>query len=149
MALSKPLKASLINVEGGRASSANAPLGGATGTATAGSLIKLFEGSGVNQQSPYAYSDFDGKSYAQAIGPINAGGRFLSDSFQVCQSSAVTQYWYEGVAGTLPGLGDKCYDTSTVPGTVLPTGYYRRGPNFSDKKMQIGNTGEIITLVNC
>jgi len=66
MALSKPLKASLINVEGGRASSANAPLAGAgaTSVAQAGSLIKLFIDSGVNQDASYAYSDFDGKSFS-------------------------------------------------------------------------------------
>ena len=149
MALSKPLKASLINVEGGRASGANAPLGGATGTAAAGSLIKLFEGSGVNQNSPYAYSDFDGKSYAQAVGPISAGPRFASFNFTTCITPGVTQYWYEGTAGTLPSVGAICYDTSNVPGTVLQAGHYRRTQNISDGRMQIGNIGQILTINNC
>ena len=64
-----PLSANMINVEGNRSGTALAPLGGQTGTAAAGSLVKLFENaspSGVNQNSPYNYSDFYGKSFGTA-----------------------------------------------------------------------------------
>ena len=154
MALPAPgnsISANQINVEATRSGTANAPLAGASadGTPQAGSLVKIYEAAGVNQSAPHAYSEFYSKSYAQTIGPINAGGRFTVNSVQVCQSSDTTQYWYQGTAGTLPGVGDKCYDTSTVPGTVLQAGWYRRGPNFSDQKMEIGNTGAIITLQSC
>ena len=152
MALPGPgnsISANQINVEATRSGTANAPLSGTSSTPQAGSLVKIYEAAGVPQEAPHAYSEFYSKSYAQTIGPINAGGRFTVNSFQVCQSSDTTQYWYQGTAGTLPGVGDKCYDTSTVPGTVLQAGWYRRGPNFSDQKMEIGNTGAIITLQSC
>ena len=119
-------------------------------TALANGYYKITSNTAIYVQNGVVDSISTGcGSCTSVIGPISAGGRFINNSFQVCQSSSVTQYWYEGTAGTLPGVGDKCYDTSTVPGTVLPTGWYRRGPNFSDQKMQIGNTGAIITLQSC
>ena len=87
-------------------------------------------------------------SCTSVIGPISASGRESSSQF-VCFNSGTTQYWYEGTAGTLPGLGDKCYDTSSVPGTVLVAGWYRKDTNTSDGRMQIDSTGVIITDEAC
>ena len=72
------IKASDINLEAARATSANAPLGVQTGTAGAGSLVKLYDTatpSPVDQNSPYAYSDFYGKSYTP---PVIACGTLLN-----------------------------------------------------------------------
>jgi len=72
------IKASDINLEAARATSANAPLGVQTGTAGAGSLVKLYDDatpSPVDQNSPYAYSDFYGKSYTP---PVIACGTLLN-----------------------------------------------------------------------
>ena len=152
MALPAPgnsISANQINVEATRSGTANAPLSGTSSTPQAGSLVKIYEGAGVNQSAPHAYSEFYSKSYAQVVGPINAGPRSASYNFAICFQGGITQYWYQGTAGTLPSVGAICYDTSNVPGTVLQAGHYRRTQNISDGRMQIGNIGQILTINNC
>ena len=61
------IKASQINTEAGRSSSAEAPLSGSSSTPQAGSLVKIYEGSGVNQAAPHSYSEFYGKSFVQGL----------------------------------------------------------------------------------
>ena len=118
-------------------------------TALANGYYKITSNTAIYVQNGVVDSISTGcGSCTSVIGPISASGRESSSQF-VCFNSQTTQYWYEGTAGTLPGLGDKCYDTSTVPGTVLVAGWYRKGPNTGDGRMQIGNTGAIITDEAC
>jgi hypothetical protein len=122
-----PLSANMINVEGNRSGTANAPLGGQTGTAAAGSLVKLFENaspSGVNQNSPYNYSDFYGKSFGTARSTNYYQLDYYGTStpfanvYDACSSSSwhstqLLTFYYSGTLGN----GTVCFDAST--GTTL------------------------------
>jgi len=141
MALSYPMKASLINVEGGRTSTANAPLAGAgaTSTAQAGSLIKLFVGSGVNQDASYAYSDFLNKSYLyqQIYGSV--GGQ----QFNVCGLAYTPYYFAQTGTETSPATGTRCF--SDINGTVLTQNWHRRDQT---SRMNIDSNGDVNSIVN-
>ena len=118
-------------------------------TALANGYYKITSNTAIYVQNGVVDSISTGcGSCTSVIGPISASGRESSSQF-VCFNSGTTQYWYEGTAGTLPGLGDKCYDTSSVPGTVLVAGWYRKGTDTSDGRMQIDSTGVIITDEAC
>ncbi len=58
------IKASQINTEAGRSSSANAPLSGSSSTPQAGSLVKIYEDAGVDQSAPHSYSEFYGVTFS-------------------------------------------------------------------------------------
>ena len=142
MALSYPMKASLINVEGGRASGANAPLAGAgaTSNAQAGSLIKLFINSGVNQDASYAYSDFLNKSYSlyqQIYGSI--GG----SQANVCALAYSPYYFAQTGTETSPAIGTRCF--SNTSGTVLTQNWHRRDQT---SRMNIDSNGDVNSIVN-
>ena len=118
-------------------------------TALANGYYKITSNTAIYVQNGVVDSISTGcGSCTSVIGPISASGRESSSQF-VCFNSGTTQYWYEGTAGTLPGLGDKCYDTSSVRGTVLVAGWYRKDTNTSDGRMQIDSTGVIITDEAC
>ena len=118
-------------------------------TALANGYYKITSNTAIYVQNGVVDSISTGcGSCTSVIGPISASGRESSSQF-VCFNSGTTQYWYEGTAGTLPGLGDKCYDTSSVPGTVLVAGWYRKDTDTSDGRMQIDSTGVIITDEAC
>ena len=118
-------------------------------TALANGYYKITSNTAIYVQNGVVDSISTGcGSCTSVIGPISASGRESSSQF-VCFNSGTTQYWYEGTAGTLPGLGDKCYDTSSVPGTVLVAGWYRKGPDTGDGRMQIDSVGAIITDEAC
>ena len=141
MALSYPMKASLINVEGGRTSTANAPLAGAgaTSVAQAGSLIKLFVGSGVDQNASYAYSDFLNKSYLyqQIYGSV--GGQ----QFNVCGLAYTPYYFGQTGTETSPAIGTRCF--SNISGTVLTQNWHRRDQT---SRMNIDSNGDVNAIVN-
>ena len=61
------IKASQINTEAGRSSSAEAPLSGSSSTPQAGSLVKIYEGAGVNQSAPHSYSEFYGIAFSREL----------------------------------------------------------------------------------
>ena len=61
------IKASQINTEAGRSSDAEAPLSGSSSTPQAGSLVKLYEGAGVNQAAPHSYSEFYGAAFSREL----------------------------------------------------------------------------------
>ena len=63
-AAGNPISANMINVEATRSGTANAPLSGTSSTPQAGSLVKIYEDSGVNQSAPHAYSEFYSKSFS-------------------------------------------------------------------------------------
>jgi len=72
------ISANQINVEATRSGTANAPLSGTSATPQAGSLVKIYENSGVNQVAPHKYSEFYSKSYEgdniDCGGAISANG---------------------------------------------------------------------------
>tara|TARA_R110001632_G_scaffold13417_1_gene46134 strand:+ start:210 stop:665 length:456 start_codon:yes stop_codon:yes gene_type:complete len=150
MPLSKPLKASDINVEGGRASNANAPLAGAgaSSTAQAGSLIKLYENSGVNQDASYAYSDFDGKSFVSVTG-FNCTTTAQSSAGFACLEVSTTTYFFTPTsAGQVYPIAGNNVWTSAAGTTGLPSGWYRMG-NFD--RFNVNSNGIITngTVVTC
>tara|TARA_R110002020_G_scaffold135828_1_gene303261 strand:+ start:1268 stop:1729 length:462 start_codon:yes stop_codon:yes gene_type:complete len=61
------IKASQINTEAGRSSSAEAPLSGSSSTPQAGSLVKIYEDAGVNQAAPHSYSEFYGIAFSREL----------------------------------------------------------------------------------
>jgi len=71
------ISANQINVEATRSGTANAPLSGTSATPQAGSLVKIYENSGVNQVAPHKYSEFYSKSYGGDN--INCGGNIDAD----------------------------------------------------------------------
>ena len=156
MPLSKPLKASDINVEGGRASTANAPLAGAgaSSTAQAGSLIKLYENSGVNQDASYAYSDFDGKSFVSVTG-FNCTTTAKSSSSNACNEFLTTTYFFTPTSAgqTLPIAGNNVWldsaGTQKLPGGSTNNFYRMGGPG--GQYFQVNSLGVIInaSVGNC
>ena len=77
------ISASMINTESATVSTTNAPLGVQTGTAGAGSLVKRYDTatpSPVDQNSPYAYSDFYGKSFTSPDIPCGTSGTLSAGS---------------------------------------------------------------------
>ena len=150
MPLSKPLKASDINVEGGRASTANAPLAGAgaSSTAQAGSLIKLYENSGVNQDASYAYSDFDGKSFVSVTG-FNCTTTAQSSSGFACLEVSTTTYFFTPTsAGQVYPIAGNNVWTSAAGTTKLASGWYRMG-NFD--RFNVNSSGIVVngTIASC
>ena len=119
------IKASDINLEAARATTANAPLGVQTGTAGTGSLVKLYDNatpSPVDQNSPYAYSDFYGKSYTpptiscdSGLSQGGGGGYFEANINFGSDTGAIIVYFWpqsvpDGVAFTYNGT---TYNTLT------------------------------------
>ena len=126
-----PISANMINVEGNRSGTTQAPLGVQTGTAGAGSLVKLFENaspSAVDQNSPYNYSDFYGKSFGTAR-TIKYYQRYyygtttpFASVFDACGSSAWSSsstfnFYYSGTLGN----GTVCFDAVTGSTLEFPS----------------------------
>ena len=129
------IKASDINLEAARATSANAPLGVQTGTAGAGSLVKLYDDatpSPVDQNSPYAYSDFYGKSYTPPVISCNNNVLWNSNGYGYFEAQidygttlgAIVIYYYvfqapDGIAFVRNGIKYTKL-TSATDGVVGP-----------------------------
>jgi len=125
MALSYPMKVSLINVEANRASNtANSRASGTTSTPTATSLFGLYASSGVNQAAPHKWSEFNGKSFASVT---SYSSSVIGVFTQACpfngSNPGLSQTYYHDGSGTLPAQGDVCYSNSGGT-TVLLAGYY-------------------------
>ncbi|GAF98414.1 unnamed protein product, partial [marine sediment metagenome] len=118
------MKASLMNIEAGRSGTANAPLSGTSSTPQAGSLVKIYENSGVNQSSPHAYSEFNGKSYTS----VTAYSSSTTQSFGTVCTSTIDQTYYHSGSGAQPTTGDFCYSNSAGT-TPLAAGYYHFDTN--------------------
>jgi len=144
------IKASQINTEAGRSSSAEAPLSGSSSTPQAGSLVKIYEGAGVNQAAPHSYSEFYGKSYQIGLElrdvytfdsePI---GYYYSASIgdAVNLSSGDVIYTDSGLTTTL-GLGTYLQDISNDPE------YHCDASESCGMVMSINSSGEI-TSIGC
>jgi hypothetical protein len=112
------IKASQINTEAGRSSSAEAPLSGSSSTPQAGSLVKIYEGAGVNQSAPHSYSEFHGITFVGV----------LTDVFFFPNPVAVT-YYYSSSIGNAANLtiGDIIYTDSALTTTLTADTYYQAG----------------------
>jgi len=119
------IKASQINTEAGRSSNAEAPLSGSSSTPQAGSLVKIYEGSGVDQSAPHSYSEFYG---------ITFDVRVLTDVYYDTSAPIdYYDYYYDGSIGDAENLsnGDVIY-TDTALTTTLPADtYYQEASSAS------------------
>jgi len=118
------ISANQINVEATRSGTANAPLSGTSSTPQNGSLIKIYEDSGVNQVAPHKFSEFYGRSFPTTTAySSSVMGVFL----QACpfngSNPGLSQTYYHNGSGSLPAAGDKCTSDS-AGNTVLLAGYY-------------------------
>ena len=109
------IKASQINTEANRSSSAEAPLSGDSSTPQAGSLVKIYEGSGVNQSAPHSYSEFYGKSFALTAFQMTVG--CVGDLTGCCSAlgNQSTSTHYHNGSGTYPVVGDTVYKGNGDP----------------------------------
>jgi hypothetical protein len=110
------IKASQINTEAGRSSNAEAPLSGDSSTPQAGSLVKLYEGAGVNQAAPHSYSEFYGKSFNLTAFQSSSFSLGTNDTV-MCNSlyGSTTYTRYHNGSGTLPSVGDTVYYDDLTP----------------------------------
>ena len=118
------IKASQINTEAGRSSSAEAPLSGSSSTPQAGSLVKIYEGSGVDQSAPHSYSEFYG---------ITFDVRVLTDVYHNTSTPVYYDYYYDGSIGDAENLsnGDVLYTDTALTTTLSADTYYQDSSNAS------------------
>ena len=143
------IKASQINTEAGRSSSANAPLSGSSSTPQAGSLVKIYEGAGVDQSAPHSYSEFYGITYVGV----------LKDVYTIHTSNS-SDYYYNGSIGDAVNLsnGDVIYTDSALTTTLGAGSYVQVRSNDPEYHcdnsescamlMSINSSGEI-TYIEC
>ena len=119
------IKASQINTEAGRSSSANAPLSGSSSTPQAGSLVKIYEGAGVDQSAPHSYSEFYGISYVGV----------LTDVYYDTSTSPFPTYtyYYDSSIGDASNLsnGDIIYTDQALTTTLPADTYYQNASSAS------------------
>ena len=104
------IKASQINTEAGRSSNAEAPLSGSSSTPQAGSLVKIYEGAGVNQSAPHSYSEFYGKAFSRTLTSVDWGEG----------EPIYSDFYYDGSIGDASNLavGDIIYTDSALTSPV-------------------------------
>jgi len=145
------IKASQINTEAGRSSNAEAPLSGSSSTPQAGSLVKIYEDSGVNQSAPHSYSEFYGKTFAAS--------RTLLDVY-IFDTNNSNTYYYDASIGDAVNLssGDVIYTDSGLTTTLSSGNYVQYQSNDPEYHcdnsencgmiMNINSSGEI-TAIDC
>lgn len=127
------ISASQINTEGGRSSTANAPLSGTSSTPQNGSLVKLFAppNSNVNQSAPHAYSEFYSKSFNTLTSYTSSDMGVFNETCPFNGSvHTLNQTYYHDGSGTYPTAGDTCYSDS-AGNNPLAAGYYVLGNSTS------------------
>ena len=128
MALPGPgnsISANQINVEANRSGTANAPLSGTSSTPQAGSLVKIYENSGVNQTAPHAYSEFYSKTFSTLTSFTSA----IAETGISCTQTLNQTYYHDG-SGTYPVANDTVY-TNSGGTTTIANGRYRLDNNTS------------------
>ena len=118
---SGPLGASDINTEANRSSNANAPLSGDSATPQTGSLVKIYENSGVNQSAPHSYSEFYGKTFT----PGNNAYIENTGSSNTCTASIGTVRgpcdWNQSISSQLKALFEAGSNFNTdTEGVTIP-----------------------------
>ena len=132
------ISANDINVEANRSGTANAPLSGTSSTPQAGSLVKIYENSGVNQAAPHAYSEFYGITYSTLTSFTSA----IAETGLTCTQTLNQTYYHDG-STTYPQNGDFVY-TNSNGSTVVPTGYYKIDNGGNGLYIQVGNSGLVL-----
>lgn len=134
------ISANQINVEAERSGTSNAPLSGSSSTPQTGSLVKIYEDSGVNQVAPHKYSEFYGKTFTptgsafqmtnvtQAVGSLNPA--------QVCKEISdyggfYTTYYHDG-SGALPVAGDNIYTDEELTNAYVPSAFVEAAKGGGD-----------------
>ena len=121
-----PISANMINVEGQRSGTANAPLSGSSSTPQAGSLVKLYAppNSTVDQNAPHAYSEFYSKSWSSLTSYSSSTMGVFNQACPFNGSNpGLSQTYYHNGSGSTPVAGDTCYSDSGGT-SVLAAGYY-------------------------
>ena len=118
-AAGNPIGANQINVEANRSGTANAPLSGTSSTPQAGSLVKIYENSGVNQSAPHAYSEFYSKTFA-TLTSFLVGTGIVEGGNTACSTLGSSFTYYHDGSGTYPATGDIVYTNSA--GTTPASG---------------------------
>ena len=131
-AAGNPIGANQINVEANRSGTANAPLSGTSSTPQAGSLVKIYENSGVNQSAPHAYSEFYSKTFA-TLTSFLVGAGIVEGGNTACNTLGSSFTYYHDGSGTYPATGDIVYTNSagTTPasgGTGTNYAVFAAGP---------------------
>ena len=124
-AAGNPISANQINVEATRSGTANAPLSGTSSTPQAGSLVKIYENSGVNQSAPHAYSEFYSKTFSTLTSFTSA----IAETGISCTQTLNQTYYHDG-SGTYPVANDIVY-TNSGGTTTIANGRYRLDNNTS------------------
>ena len=134
------ISANQINVEAERSGTSNAPLSGSSSTPQAGSLVKIYEDSGVNQVAPHKYSEFYSKTFTptgtafqmtnvtQGVGSLNPA--------QVCKEISdyggfYTTYYHDG-SGALPVAGDNIYTDEELTNAYVPSAFVEAAKGGGD-----------------
>lgn len=117
------IKASQINTEAGRSSSAEAPLSGDSSTPQAGSLVKIYESAGVNQSAPHSYSEFYGKSLTLTAFQMTVGCIGGSEGCCSALAEESTSTHYHNGSGTYPVVGDTVYKSNLDPYSFNNSGF--------------------------
>ena len=139
--VSGQISANDINVEATRSGTANAPLSGTSSTPQAGSLVKIYEDSGVNQSAPHSYSEFHGKTYASST----AYDSSTTQNFSGVCSASIDQLYYHTGSGAQPTTGDFCY-TDEAQTSPIAAGYYKF--NFDKWTRITSSVGEFTGTTN-
>ncbi len=149
------ISANQINVEATRSGTANAPLSGTSSTPQAGSLVKIYENSGVNQAAPHAYSEFYSKTFA-SVTAFLVGAGIVEGGNTACSTLGSSFTYYHDGSGTYPAVGDKVYTNSggTTPasgGTGTNYAVFAAGPpGPAVRWFRItGSTGEVQSTNTC
>ena len=136
-----PIGANQINVEANRSGTANAPLSGNSSTPQAGSLVKIYEGSGVNQSAPHAYSEFYGKTFSTLTSFTSA----IAETGLSCTQTLNQTYYHDG-SGTYPVANDTVY-TNSAGTTTIANGRYRL--DNSTSFTVFGGSGVVSFIDSC
>ena len=141
------IKASQINTEAGRSSDAEAPLSGSSSTPQAGSLVKIYEGAGVNQSAPHNYSEFHGITFVGVLTDVFIPGSNAFDCY------------YSGSIGNAENLaiGDVIYTNTGLTTTLTADTWYQGGSSATtthclstgDQMSMTVNSSGAITNIYC
>ena len=135
------ISANQINVEATRSGTANAPLSGTSSTPQAGSLVKIYENSGVNQTAPHAYSEFYSKTFSTLTSFTSA----IAETGISCTQTLNQTYYHDG-SGTYPVANDTVY-TNSGGTTTIANGTYRLDNNT--RFVVFGGSGVVSLVESC
>ena len=148
------IKASQINTEAGRSSNAEAPLSGGSSTPQAGSLVKIYEGAGVNQSAPHSYSEFYGVTFSLELSDLFIE-EFTYTGYYDASIGDASNLSVGDVIYSDPSLTTKLYDnpggsdqTYNQSGTASTTTHCPATGGYL-MRMDLNSTTSEIELIQC